>query len=198
MVQTSILKYQRLSLSTDELLHRAGFTSSQVSFSADETALLTPATGHSNAGGIQTQQDSSTAVISSPQVAPRMRTAGVLHGTEGHGSAETDQSARPPLSLDPSSRHITGDQSTPRPPPPSHHQVAPAHSDATALEDGGADPASPQIAAATERAGDADSLIAEGGGAACFVCEDAEADAVLIECGHGGLCAGEAQRFSAG
>ncbi len=25
---------------------------------------------------------------------------------------------------------------------------------------------------------------------ACFVCMDAAADAVLIECGHGGLCAG--------
>ncbi len=25
---------------------------------------------------------------------------------------------------------------------------------------------------------------------ACFVCMDATADAVLIECGHGGLCAG--------
>jgi hypothetical protein len=31
----------------------------------------------------------------------------------------------------------------------------------------------------------------ESGGQACFVCMDAAADAMLIECGHGGLCAGE-------
>ena len=28
-------------------------------------------------------------------------------------------------------------------------------------------------------------------GGACFVCQDAAADAVLIECGHGGLCSGD-------
>ena len=31
-------------------------------------------------------------------------------------------------------------------------------------------------------------------GKACFVCLDADADAVLIECGHGGLCAGALSR----
>ena len=29
------------------------------------------------------------------------------------------------------------------------------------------------------------------GGQACFVCMDVAADAVLLECGHGGLCAGD-------
>ena len=33
-------------------------------------------------------------------------------------------------------------------------------------------------------------------GKACFVCLDADADAVLIECGHGGLCAGALSRPS--
>ncbi len=33
---------------------------------------------------------------------------------------------------------------------------------------------------------------AKGGGQACYVCLDAAADVVLIECGHGGLCAGNA------
>ncbi len=46
--------------------------------------------------------------------------------------------------------------------------------------------------AAPER--DAD---AEQGGRACFVCVDAAAEAVLIECGHGGLCAGESTRTEA-
>jgi hypothetical protein len=31
----------------------------------------------------------------------------------------------------------------------------------------------------------------EEGERACFVCMDAGADAVLLECGHGGLCAGD-------
>jgi hypothetical protein len=32
----------------------------------------------------------------------------------------------------------------------------------------------------------------DAGGQVCFVCMDVAADAILIECGHGGLCAGEA------
>ena len=34
-------------------------------------------------------------------------------------------------------------------------------------------------------------------GGTCFVCQDAAADAVLIECGHGGMCSGDAMgRYS--
>ena len=44
----------------------------------------------------------------------------------------------------------------------------------------------------TDAAADAD-VDAEGwGGGTCFVCLDAAADAVLVQCGHGGLCAGAA------
>ncbi len=45
-------------------------------------------------------------------------------------------------------------------------------------------------AAASAAEGEA-AIDANRGGQACFVCMDAAADAVLIECGHGGLCAGE-------
>ena len=34
--------------------------------------------------------------------------------------------------------------------------------------------------------------VEDAGGQVCFVCMDAPVDAILIECGHGGLCAGEA------
>jgi hypothetical protein len=35
----------------------------------------------------------------------------------------------------------------------------------------------------------------EAGGQSCFVCMDAAADAILIQCGHGGLCTGQAVFF---
>ena len=52
-------------------------------------------------------------------------------------------------------------------------------------------PACPPSLPAAERGADA-----EGGGRACFVCEDAVAHSmVLIECWHGGLCSGEAPDY---
>ncbi len=45
--------------------------------------------------------------------------------------------------------------------------------------------------AATRELGDEECGNGERGEQACFVCMDAAADAMLIECGHGGLCAGE-------
>lgn len=47
-----------------------------------------------------------------------------------------------------------------------------------------------ELAAAGAAEGEA-AIDANRTGQACFVCMDAAADAVLIECGHGGLCAGD-------
>ncbi len=49
----------------------------------------------------------------------------------------------------------------------------------------------PCLASTTEESVDEECGNGEKGGQACFVCMDAAADAVLIKCGHGGLCAGE-------
>ncbi len=87
---------------------------------------------------------------------------------------------RPDQPLDSPSRHITGEQSISQPLAPSAHSAP-----TTALEDANSNAGSPPCPP-SERSD------AEEGGRACFVCEDAAADAVLIECGHGGLCAGEA------
>ena len=52
----------------------------------------------------------------------------------------------------------------------------------------------PAAAAAAVRADSPGVVLAEG---TCGLCLDAAADAVLVECGHGGLCAGPARRPAA-
>ncbi len=145
--------------------------------------------GLSSMGGVQTHQDHFHAAIriNPRQDAPFLHIEGVPQEFEGDGTAQTDQRTPHDLPLEPPSRHSIWDETILRP-PPLFHRVPSLPQDSGASS-AGPPPLPPPLPPAAPAQRDAD---VEGSGQACFVCEDAAADAVLIECGHGGLCAGEA------
>ncbi len=76
----------------------------------------------------------------------------------------------------------------------SHHALKIGLNASSAAYQASMDAGLPCLASAsvgTEESVDEECGNGERGGQACFVCMDAAADAVLIKCGHGGLCAGE-------
>jgi hypothetical protein len=130
------------------------------------------------------------------QDTPQCRTTDGLHGSgsDGHGGRDVEHHASTGLILNLASHRSIRDNSSPHYPPPPQPLHAPVHlllssthAAAATLEDGDESCALPPPVA-QERAADA-----ERSGQVCFVCMDAAADAVLIECGHGGLCAGQTQ-----
>ncbi len=79
--------------------------------------------------------------------------------------------------------------------PSQHHEQSAAASAPTTSSHHAASGPDPPGLAAPSSASTAGVAVRTGAGAdaepqACFVCMDAAADAVLIECGHGGLCGG--------
>ena len=184
MMQISMLQYQRINSSTAESSLGSDFVLNQITSYSNKAAAQAHDSGLSNTGGVQIHHaEHSNASInsSSQQDMPLLRTTSMSNMSDGNDSADAKHSALPGQPLDSSSCG----QSAPRPPcppcPPAHTAAAAAPEDSA--ESGMASPPRhPSRAEAEQR-----------GGQACFVCMDAAADAVLIECGHGGLCAGEAR-----
>ncbi len=186
LLQTSMVQYQRISPYSIQSLHQAELQQFGSTSFSDYEAVASAGLARV---GVHDDNDGRQPFTDALPDTPPQRIPGLPHGTDdynGEDGNRTHASLR--LLRSSSLRRSIREHSIPRPLLSERLHHASAH---TAL-DGEPDavPPPPPLPPPPEGAAAA----AERGEQACYACVDAAAAAVLMECGHGGLCAGEAQR----